>query len=56
MNKKFLRMLCLTLAAVSTLSLFAGCGGTTDSSTGGGSTDDGKTAAWRNENNALVFS
>ena len=51
MNKNLVKVLCLSLAAVTSASVFAGCKG--DSGSGGGNTD---TAEWRNENKALIFS
>ena len=46
MNKNLVKVLCLTLATVSSLSAFSGCIGNKDEDT----------VEWRNENKALVFS
>ena len=54
MSKKLLKVMCLTLATIASLSFFAGC-----NKGNGGTSSDGdttETVETRNENKALVFS
>ena len=55
MNKKLVRVLSLTLAMATSFSVLAGCKDP-ETSSDSGSGADKNTTAWRNENNALVFS